>query len=230
MNLNFQKSDFPKWQCRYDELITKFLVTSFDITCENPVPSQQPPSLYKEYKCLLSFTLKMYENAVAFKETSYLVFNKLKQTKGKIPILQLKCIDDSSDDLCTKSTVEQANCTNLGYENVKIPIWHCTFTGLNPGFSAIEDNVICENPDGSKPKRYSEYYKKESCSLEYNLRFYKLPEHDKKSDEKLPEKPTTDPPKDNTFKFLLMVSVVPSVLFGVCICTSVFYYYRTRSR
>ena len=133
--MNYQNSDFPKWQCKYVIMFPIFFVTSFEITCENPVPSQQPPTHYNVGTCFLSFTLKVNKTVATFKETSYLVFNKLEQTKGKIPIPQLKCIDDSSDDLCTKSTVEQANCTNLFYQSHYFAYWDCKFMVLNPGFS-----------------------------------------------------------------------------------------------
>ena len=202
-NLNYQNSDFPKWKCEYNTLIPKFFVTSFDITCENPFPSQQPPTHYKENTCFLSFTLKVNETVATFKETSYLVFNKLEQTKGKIPIPQLKCKEDSSDDLCTNSTIEKANCTNLNYQKHSVAKWDCKFMVLNPGFS-IKNDINCESPDGSKTESYySFFYDKETCSLEYTLFIAKSPETD---------------PSDFFIQTLLMVFCFLVVLFVAFMC------------
>ena len=189
----------------------KYLVTSFDITCENPFPSQRPTH-FKEYTCILSFTLKSNKDAAVFNETPYLVFNKLEQTKGKIPIPQLKCVDDSSDDFCTNSTVNQANCTNNYVNTIYLyPNWYCKFRGINPGFHIIKYNINYETPDGSKMEDRPRFYKKETCSLEYTL--LKIEEPDKKGDKKSPE---NDKSSDSS---LLCLDVS---IFVICIYFSFF--------
>ena len=212
--MNFHKSDLPKWQCGYSGLSVTLLVTSFRITCENPFPSQQPQTHYKENTCFLNFTLKVNENVVTYRETSYLVFNKLEQTKGKIPIPQLQCIDDSSDDFCTNSTVNQANCTNQYYEHAIYfwPKWTCRLIGLTPDLLIKENNVSCESPDDKSQEIYQEYYKKETCSLKYSLKL-NAPKDDKKSDDKSPKKDSADHPNSNSAEIYILVAFF---LFSVC--------------